>query len=121
MLQKASIVGLAVEIIWPKVASDSSFFKVLITTFESPSMMIDEKPSLAAKDIAWTAASASTSSVEGGSEIFLDKEASTWLWWFQITTPNPTISFSKYYPLKFALWFVSGGRLPSDLLTPCSR
>ena len=78
MLQKASIDSLAAKIKWPKVASDSSLFKALITTFESPSMMIDEKPSLAAKDTAWTAASASTSSVEGGSVIFSDKDARTW-------------------------------------------
>ena len=54
--------------------------RALITTSESPSRIIEEKPQSWAKRIALAATKASTSSVQEGNLIFLDREAKTSLW-----------------------------------------
>lgn len=55
----------------------SSLFNELITTFESPSIMIEERPISCAKHKALIAIKASTPAIVGGKTRLLDIEAET--------------------------------------------
>ena len=84
------------EIKWPKEVKDSSSLrKAEIINCESPSTITEGRWSSRAKEMARTAANASTSSEEDGNLIFWDMEAITLPWWSRTTTPSPALSVSR--------------------------
>ena len=95
-----------VEVIkWPKEERDSFLLsKTVITTFESPLIIIEGRLRSIAKEISWAVAIHSTSFKEEGSLTFSNRNAVTTRRWLQTTTPNPTSPEStNTTPLKFIL------------------
>ena len=111
--EKLARLCLIEEIKWPKEVKDSSsLHKVEIINSESPSTITEGRWSSRVKEMALTAANASTSSEEDGNLVFSDMEAITLPWWSQTTTPSPTAFVSQNTaPLKLISKLVDIGGL----------
>lgn len=106
-----SVVALTEARMWPKWDRESSLLLgAFITSSELPSKMNLEKPSSWAKDIALTAAKASTKSEEKGSWICSEREAIACPWSLRIITPKLALSISvNVVPSKLTLRELLGG------------
>ena len=82
----------------------------VMTTFESPSRMMEDRPISWAKAKGQIVAIVSTSAIEMGRGTFFDKEAMTRPRLFQITIPiHASLESLKTAPLKFTLKTGGGG------------
>ena len=99
------------QIKWPKEVKDSSsLHKAEIINSESPSIITKGRWSSRAKEMARTAANASTSFEEDGNLVFSNMEAITLPWWSRTTTPSPTSSVSRNTaPSKLIFKLVDSG------------